>query len=92
MPDFCANFCAGLRLRVNFTVLAYANVREVNQQLSDIRKSAALAPGDAVGRAIETWKKHESYMRDRDTPEAILAKFVAIGKDLNLKGLIQKAM
>ena len=84
-------FCV---LEINWwdSVLVYTSVLQVSQQLAHIHANAGLTPDDAVGQAIEKWQVHESQLRLRDTSPDILNKFAAVGKELNLKGLIQRAM
>ena len=59
----------------------------VSQQLTDIRPESG-----KIARAIDTWQKHEVYMEAREVAPEIVKKFVSVGKDLNLKALIQRAM
>jgi len=70
----------------------YALVSEMNSQLSYLRGLESLRGAKNIGSAIDTWQSHEGYMRQRSAHPQILKKFVAIGKDLNLKGLIQQTL
>ena len=79
-----------------FFIIGFAAVSEMSRQLSFIRTfegvNSTLKDGNAVEKLIDTWQNHEYFVKQRSTDENIVKKFIAVGKDLTLKGLIQSTV
>jgi len=74
----------------------FAMVSEMSRQLSFVRSfegvNNTLKDGDAVGKLIDTWQRHEYFVKQRSTDENIIQRFISVGKDLALKGIVQSTL